>query len=315
MDESCALDVADRGGITLENAGVVMNLTRERIRQVETKGLSKIKALNETAALMDWLDEDPRSHRGATYPEGGGGAGRHQLFGPQPVVLPPLTPDAQSVGRVLSGTEREARIAELNAERGGSLGSAAKLKRTAPWQLWLILAALASWCSETLPEAWAEAPSAPTDARTAPIPPVPPPTVEQAKEAPSERPRFRSRERTPAELPCRDCGQRYLAFRGGPHPNPLDEGLCKACRKTARNRRKYAALTRPATPCTKGCGRNASPQAGPGGEGLCAKCSMAARVPVLNTWNKKVRALVRRAGGLEALERLVAAHEAHKREP
>ncbi len=32
MNETCALDVADRGGTTLEEVGAVMNLTRERIR-------------------------------------------------------------------------------------------------------------------------------------------------------------------------------------------------------------------------------------------------------------------------------------------
>jgi len=39
MKESCALDVADRGGITLEEVGEIMNLTRERIRQLEADGL------------------------------------------------------------------------------------------------------------------------------------------------------------------------------------------------------------------------------------------------------------------------------------
>lgn len=44
LAESCALDVADRGGITLEEVGATANLTRERIRQVEVRGLAKLKA-------------------------------------------------------------------------------------------------------------------------------------------------------------------------------------------------------------------------------------------------------------------------------
>ncbi len=47
LDETCALDVADRGGITLEEVGTIMNLTRERIRQVETRGLLKLRAMAE----------------------------------------------------------------------------------------------------------------------------------------------------------------------------------------------------------------------------------------------------------------------------
>ena len=43
LDETCALDVADKGGITLEEVGSIMNLTRERIRQVETRGLAKLR--------------------------------------------------------------------------------------------------------------------------------------------------------------------------------------------------------------------------------------------------------------------------------
>lgn len=43
MRNSCALDIAERGGITLEDVGEVMNLTRERIRQIETRGLLKLK--------------------------------------------------------------------------------------------------------------------------------------------------------------------------------------------------------------------------------------------------------------------------------
>ncbi len=47
LAETCALDVADRGGITLEEVGSIMNLTRERIRQVETRGLLKLRAIAE----------------------------------------------------------------------------------------------------------------------------------------------------------------------------------------------------------------------------------------------------------------------------
>ena len=43
LQHTCALDVAERGGITLEEVGEIMNLTRERIRQVEVRGLLKLK--------------------------------------------------------------------------------------------------------------------------------------------------------------------------------------------------------------------------------------------------------------------------------
>jgi hypothetical protein len=44
---TCALDVAEKGGITLEEVGEIMNLTRERIRQVETRGLMKLREATE----------------------------------------------------------------------------------------------------------------------------------------------------------------------------------------------------------------------------------------------------------------------------
>ncbi len=53
MGETCALDVADRGGITLEEVGAIMNLTRERIRQVETRGLLKLRSM---------VDDEPRAN-------------------------------------------------------------------------------------------------------------------------------------------------------------------------------------------------------------------------------------------------------------
>ncbi len=44
LEQTCALDVAERGGITLEEVGEIMNLTRERIRQVEVRGLRKLRS-------------------------------------------------------------------------------------------------------------------------------------------------------------------------------------------------------------------------------------------------------------------------------
>ncbi len=63
MTETCALDVADRGGTTLEEVGAIMNLTRERIRQVEVKGLAKLEALKDMDALRDYVDEGPVGKR------------------------------------------------------------------------------------------------------------------------------------------------------------------------------------------------------------------------------------------------------------
>ena len=60
LEETCALDVADRGGITLEEVGAIMNLTRERIRQVEVRGLEKLKEVPEHLGGLDvYVDWDP----------------------------------------------------------------------------------------------------------------------------------------------------------------------------------------------------------------------------------------------------------------
>ncbi|MDB4955966.1 MAG: hypothetical protein JWO36_3535 [Myxococcales bacterium] len=43
LAQTCALDVADAGGLTLEEIGAVTNLTRERVRQLEVRGLLKLQ--------------------------------------------------------------------------------------------------------------------------------------------------------------------------------------------------------------------------------------------------------------------------------
>ena len=51
MTETCALDVADRGGVTLEEVGALMSLTRERVRQLESAGLRSVGASPVVASL------------------------------------------------------------------------------------------------------------------------------------------------------------------------------------------------------------------------------------------------------------------------
>ena len=63
MTESCALDIADRGGTTLEEIGAIMNLTRERIRQVEVTAFAKLEALGDMSALRDFVVEGPVGKR------------------------------------------------------------------------------------------------------------------------------------------------------------------------------------------------------------------------------------------------------------
>ncbi len=55
LAETCALDVADRGGATLEEVGSIMNLTRERIRQIETRAM---KRLGDVALLQEFRSEN-----------------------------------------------------------------------------------------------------------------------------------------------------------------------------------------------------------------------------------------------------------------
>lgn len=48
---TCSLDLAGDDGRTLEEVGEVLHLTRERVRQIETAALAKLRAVEETREL------------------------------------------------------------------------------------------------------------------------------------------------------------------------------------------------------------------------------------------------------------------------
>lgn len=55
MRETCALDVADRDGATLEEVAGAMSLVRERVRQMETEAFAKVRTIDPAAyaALLE----------------------------------------------------------------------------------------------------------------------------------------------------------------------------------------------------------------------------------------------------------------------
>ena len=57
LEETCALDIAESGGLTLEEVGEIMNLTRERVRQVERDALGKLKDTGHLESLKEHFDD------------------------------------------------------------------------------------------------------------------------------------------------------------------------------------------------------------------------------------------------------------------
>jgi hypothetical protein len=53
LAESCALDVADQGAQAVERTSLLLNVTRERIRQIESLALGRLAALRDARSLRD----------------------------------------------------------------------------------------------------------------------------------------------------------------------------------------------------------------------------------------------------------------------
>lgn len=137
---SCALDVADAGGITLETAGEYANITRERLRQIEAKALDNLRA--EAGHLEDCvqgLGEEPEGSALAQLQAGHGGAGVSEE---DAHLTPSDDPHDRArrlanraYGRLLAEQHANASVVgdedeETRGERAGRLGAAAK------WGAW-----------------------------------------------------------------------------------------------------------------------------------------------------------------------------------
>lgn len=74
-DRSCALDLAERGGATLDDVGLLLNVSRERIRQIESKAFARVRRLSKnpgraSAVLREYEDEGPTLELGNARPRG-----------------------------------------------------------------------------------------------------------------------------------------------------------------------------------------------------------------------------------------------------
>jgi hypothetical protein len=112
MAETCSLDVADRGGVTLEQVGALMNLTRERVRQYEVHVAMVLRPELQEAAEDLGIDTSGEPRLDDDDETGDEGAGE-----PVEVIELPVLPKVD-LGAQLAA----ARAA--GAARGPAIGSA-----------------------------------------------------------------------------------------------------------------------------------------------------------------------------------------------
>ena len=54
MPDTCALDCAERGGMTLEAVGATLGVTRERVRQIELRAIDKLRDIITKESIL-WV--------------------------------------------------------------------------------------------------------------------------------------------------------------------------------------------------------------------------------------------------------------------
>jgi len=78
IPESCGLDVAERGGHTLDEIGELLNLSWERVRKIEAQGLARLRNRHgkvlqryfNTCCVEPMIMENERACRGTQIPTG-----------------------------------------------------------------------------------------------------------------------------------------------------------------------------------------------------------------------------------------------------
>ena len=152
MADTCALDVADRGGITLEEVGEIVNLTRERIRQVEVQGLLKLKmAMPDPEGMRATLGHVAnRQDLDDRYTEAPGGAWavmkglvKHEkktgVGGTPKQLLAALGPGEKTssqVASVVGGHPRQVGLRLRELEREGVVASRRERRGTSVLIIW-----------------------------------------------------------------------------------------------------------------------------------------------------------------------------------
>ena len=124
MVESCALDIADRGGAILEEVGQAMNLTRERVRQIEIRGYRMLRPylfdlaedcdLDVTGRYLEDEDLDVAAEQDDEALDDNAADETDASAAPAPVELPAGV-SAETLRAAMLATPNGARFAGLDA--------------------------------------------------------------------------------------------------------------------------------------------------------------------------------------------------------
>ncbi len=117
LDETCALDVADRGGASLEEIAELFGVSRQRVQQIERASLRKLRASGRARELVELLVEG-RAGRGGELAEWEEDAAEARAAGGTSVSV-------DTKGRVREKLAAAAGVSEATAPGVDPIGSTA----------------------------------------------------------------------------------------------------------------------------------------------------------------------------------------------